>query len=84
MARFVSQCYPGSRHGIPYQQACLVQSQSGARLAWNIMPVYLPNGTLQIYPYSNPAQGRSARFVSAWSGGEVELITLINSGMEAT
>ena len=30
------------------------------------------------------SSGRSARFVSAWSGGEVELIILINSGMEAT
>ena len=39
---------------------------------------------LRKYSYSNPAQGRSARFVSAWSGGEVELIILINSGMEAT
>ena len=34
--------------------------------------------------YSNPAQGRSARFGSAWSGGEVELVILTNSGMEAT
>ena len=46
MAPFVSQCYPRSRHGIPNQQACLVQSQSGARLACNFMPVYLPNGAL--------------------------------------
>ena len=85
MAPFTSQCYPWSVHGIPnQQQACLVQSQSGARLAWNFMPVYLPNGTLEISRYSNPALGRSARFGSAWSGGEVELITLINSGMEAT
>ena len=30
--------------------------------------------------YSNPAQGRSARFGSAWSGGEVELVILTNSG----
>ena len=34
--------------------------------------------------YSNRALGRSARFGSAWSGGEVESVNVADSGMEAT
>ena len=73
MARFVSQCYPGSRHGIPYQQACLVQSQSGARLAWNIMPVYLPNGTQEILMFkSSSGEERQICECLEWRGGRVD------------
>ena len=40
MASFAQPVLPWvCRHAIPNQQACLVQSQSGARLAWNFMPV---------------------------------------------
>ena len=39
---------------------------------------------LRKYYNSNPALGRSARFGRAWSGGEVESATMVDSGMEAT
>ena len=72
MAPFVSQCYPRSRHGIPNQQACLVQSQSGARLAWNIMPVYLPNGTQKILIFkSSSGEERQIWEYLEWRGGRV-------------
>ena len=71
------------RRGIPYPQACHALL---TRFAWILSePACLSSEWYSAHmPISNPAQGRSARFVSAWSGGEVELITLINSGMEAT
>ena len=57
----------------------------GSPGSYQNLPVFLPYGTPLIYePISNPAQGRSARFGSTWSGGEVELVILTNSGMEAT
>ena len=83
----VSQCYPGSRHGIPNQQACLVCTPNIflCTVGLELHVCQFSEGhSVNIYPYSNPALGRSARFGSAWSGGEVELITLMNSGMEAT
>ena len=73
MAPFISQCYPGVRHGIPKKTGLL-----GAELIWCKACLEchacLSSEWHSVikYPYSNPAQGRSARFVSAWSGGEVE------------
>ena len=60
-------------HGIPNQQACLVQSQSGARLAWNIMPVYLPNGTQEILIFkSSSGEERQICECLEWRGGRVD------------
>ena len=71
------------RRGIPHPQVCPA-CQQGSPGSYRNLPVFLPNGTPHICPISNPAQGRSARFGSTWSGGEVELVTLTNSGMVAT
>ena len=81
----VSQCYPGSRHGIPNQQACLVCTPNILLCTVSLelhVCQFSEGHSVNIYPYSNPALGRSARFESAWSGGEVELISMINSGLE--
>ena len=71
------------RRGIPYPQACHALL---TRFAWILSePACLSSEWYSAHmPISNPAQGRSARFGSTWSGGEVELVILTNSGMEAT
>ena len=79
-----SQCYPGyvdMRSPINRLAWCrvnLVQGLPGTSCL-SIFRV-----ALQKYYNSNPALGRSARFGRAWSGGEVESATMVDSGMEAT
>ena len=80
---FISQDYPGQKARYPPSTGlpCLP-----TRLAWILSePACLSSKWYSAHmPISNPAQGRSARFGSTWSGGEVELVTLTNSGMVAT
>ena len=75
---------PVKRRGIPHLQVCPA-CQQGLQTRILSEPACLSSKWYSAHmPISNPAQGRSARFGSTWSGGEVELITLIDSGMEAT
>ena len=82
MAFFFSQCYPWARTWYPQSTGLL-----GAESIWCKACLELHacsssdrhSVNLSIFESS---LGRSARFESAWSGGEVELVRMTDSGME--